>query len=235
MPAWYAAGLGHVWLPYAQMKTASPPLAVRATQGSRIVLADGRELIDGIASWWTACHGYNHPHIRAAVEAPACGNAARHVRRHGARAGADAGAAARGDARQRSRPRVLQRFRLGRGRSRAENGGAVLAQSRRARAHPHCRLQRRLSRRHHRRDGGLRSGGQLARGVSRPVAAADRGRSAGRRRERRRTRNAAGASRRGDRRDHRRAAGAGRRRHALSRCTRAAKPCARSPTVTSCC
>src|ERR1700733_8350500 len=66
-PAWYA-GLGRVWLPYAQMKTASPPLAVIATQGSRIVLADGRELIDGIASWWTACHGYNHPHIRAAVE-----------------------------------------------------------------------------------------------------------------------------------------------------------------------
>ena len=31
-------------------------------------MADGRELIDGIASWWTACHGYNHPHIRAAVE-----------------------------------------------------------------------------------------------------------------------------------------------------------------------
>ena len=50
------------------MKTASPPLAVAATHGSRIVLADGRELIDGIASWWTACHGYNHPHIRAAVE-----------------------------------------------------------------------------------------------------------------------------------------------------------------------
>src|SRR6202035_603154 len=67
-PAWYAAGLDHIWLPYAQMKTASPPLAVVATRGSRIVLADGRELIDGIASWWTACHGYNHPHIRAAVE-----------------------------------------------------------------------------------------------------------------------------------------------------------------------
>ena len=32
------------------------------------MLADGRELIDGIASWWTACHGYNHPHIRQAVE-----------------------------------------------------------------------------------------------------------------------------------------------------------------------
>jgi adenosylmethionine---8-amino-7-oxononanoate aminotransferase len=67
-PRWYAAGLDHVWLPYTQMKTASPPLAVAATRGSRIVLADGRELIDGIASWWTACHGYNHPHIRAAVE-----------------------------------------------------------------------------------------------------------------------------------------------------------------------
>jgi adenosylmethionine---8-amino-7-oxononanoate aminotransferase len=67
-PDWYTAGLDHIWLPYAQMKTASPPLAVKATRGSRIVLADGRELIDGIASWWTACHGYNHPHIRAAVE-----------------------------------------------------------------------------------------------------------------------------------------------------------------------
>ncbi len=67
-PDWLHAGLDHAWLPYTQMKTASPPFAVVATRGSRIVLADGRELIDGIASWWTACHGYNHPHIRAAVE-----------------------------------------------------------------------------------------------------------------------------------------------------------------------
>jgi adenosylmethionine---8-amino-7-oxononanoate aminotransferase len=67
-PDWYDSGLPHVWLPYTQMKTASPPVAVTATHGSRIVLADGRELIDGIASWWSACHGYNHPHIRAAVE-----------------------------------------------------------------------------------------------------------------------------------------------------------------------
>src|SRR5690242_12196651 len=65
---WYEAGLDHVWLPYAQMKTLRAPLPVVRTQGSRIVLADGRELIDGIASWWTACHGYNHPHIRQAVE-----------------------------------------------------------------------------------------------------------------------------------------------------------------------
>ena len=49
------------------MKTASPPLEAVRTEGSRICLADGRVLIDGIASWWTACHGYNHPHISAAV------------------------------------------------------------------------------------------------------------------------------------------------------------------------
>jgi adenosylmethionine---8-amino-7-oxononanoate aminotransferase len=60
--------LSHIWLPYAQMKTAGAPLPVKATRGSRIVLADGTELIDGIASWWTACHGYNHPEIAAAVK-----------------------------------------------------------------------------------------------------------------------------------------------------------------------
>jgi adenosylmethionine---8-amino-7-oxononanoate aminotransferase len=67
-PAWYQDGLAHVWLPYAQMKAGRPPLPVVRTRGCRIVLADGRELIDGVASWWTACHGYNHPHIREAVE-----------------------------------------------------------------------------------------------------------------------------------------------------------------------
>jgi adenosylmethionine---8-amino-7-oxononanoate aminotransferase len=66
-PDWFARGIGHVWLPYTQMKTAAAPLPVARTQGSRIFLSDGRELIDGIASWWTACHGYNHPHIRGAV------------------------------------------------------------------------------------------------------------------------------------------------------------------------
>ena len=66
-PAWLAEGLAHLWLPYAQMKTVAPPLAVARTEGCRIILADGRELVDGVASWWTACHGYNHPHIQAAV------------------------------------------------------------------------------------------------------------------------------------------------------------------------
>ncbi len=65
---WFDKGLAHIWLPYCQMKTADPPLPAVATEGCHIKLADGRELIDGIASWWTACHGYNHPHIAAAVQ-----------------------------------------------------------------------------------------------------------------------------------------------------------------------
>src|SRR6201987_401384 len=67
LETWYEAGLAHVWLPYAQMKTARAPLPVARTHGSRIVLTDGRELIDGIASWWTACYGYNHPHIQEGI------------------------------------------------------------------------------------------------------------------------------------------------------------------------
>ena len=66
---WYNDGMPHIWLPYTQMKTAQPPLPVVSTQGCRITLDDGRELIDGISSWWSACHGYNHPHIVAAMEA----------------------------------------------------------------------------------------------------------------------------------------------------------------------
>ncbi len=66
-PDWLAQGAKHVWRPYCQMKTAPAPLPVVRTHGSRIVLEDGRELVDGIASWWTAVHGYNHPHIAAAV------------------------------------------------------------------------------------------------------------------------------------------------------------------------
>ena len=66
-PEWLTAGALHVWRPYCQMKTAPPPLPVVTTKGSRLVLADGRELVDGLASWWTACHGYNHQHIAQAL------------------------------------------------------------------------------------------------------------------------------------------------------------------------
>jgi adenosylmethionine-8-amino-7-oxononanoate aminotransferase len=66
-PDWLTEGTSSVWRPYCQMKTARPPLPVVATRGSRLALADGRELVDGLASWWTACHGYNHPHIADAL------------------------------------------------------------------------------------------------------------------------------------------------------------------------
>jgi len=65
---WASRGGENIWLPYAQMKNAPVPAMAARTEGSRIILEDGRELIDGVASWWTACHGYNHPHIVAAME-----------------------------------------------------------------------------------------------------------------------------------------------------------------------
>lgn len=68
-PKWLADGAEHLWLPYTQMQTVPMALPVARTDGVRIILDDGRELIDGISSWWTAAHGYNHPHIRAAVVA----------------------------------------------------------------------------------------------------------------------------------------------------------------------
>jgi adenosylmethionine-8-amino-7-oxononanoate aminotransferase len=66
-PDWLTQGWPHIWLPYAQMKTTPLPLAVIGADGARLKLADGRELIDGVASWWTVAHGYNHPHIREAI------------------------------------------------------------------------------------------------------------------------------------------------------------------------
>jgi adenosylmethionine---8-amino-7-oxononanoate aminotransferase len=68
-PDWLTGGFPHLWLPYAQMKTAPAPIAVVGAEGARLKLADGRELIDGVSSWWTVCHGYNHPHIRDTVTA----------------------------------------------------------------------------------------------------------------------------------------------------------------------
>jgi len=57
-----------VWRPYCQHQTAPPPLPVVSAHGSRLVLEDGQELVDGIASWWTAAHGYQHPRLVAAIQ-----------------------------------------------------------------------------------------------------------------------------------------------------------------------
>ncbi len=67
-PGWYDNGRQHVWYPYTQEKIAPEPLPIASTSGCRVKLADGRELIDGISSWWSAAHGYNHPHIKQAIE-----------------------------------------------------------------------------------------------------------------------------------------------------------------------
>ena len=64
-----SACIDSLWLPYTQMATAPAPLPVIGAEGVRIRLSDGRELIDGISSWWTMCHGYQHPHIKTAVAA----------------------------------------------------------------------------------------------------------------------------------------------------------------------
>jgi adenosylmethionine-8-amino-7-oxononanoate aminotransferase len=67
-PAWLNDGLPHIWLPYTQMQTTAMPEAVVGAEGCRLKLADGRELIDGTASWWSMCHGYQHPHIVEAIQ-----------------------------------------------------------------------------------------------------------------------------------------------------------------------
>lgn len=57
----------HVWHPYSSMVNRPRMLPVVSASGVRLRLADGRELVDGMASWWSAIHGYNHPELNQAV------------------------------------------------------------------------------------------------------------------------------------------------------------------------
>ncbi len=57
----------HIWHPYGGFPPPAEPLVVESAEGTRLRLADGRELVDGMSSWWAAIHGYRHPVLDAAL------------------------------------------------------------------------------------------------------------------------------------------------------------------------
>jgi adenosylmethionine-8-amino-7-oxononanoate aminotransferase len=66
-PAWLADDKKHIWHPYSAINSGQPIFPVESAQGVRLKLSDGRELIDGMSSWWCAIHGYNHPVLNKAI------------------------------------------------------------------------------------------------------------------------------------------------------------------------
>ena len=61
----------HVWHPYTSMTEPTPVRLVTGAEGCRLTLADGRDVIDGMSSWWAAIHGYRHPALDAALKGQA--------------------------------------------------------------------------------------------------------------------------------------------------------------------
>jgi len=57
-----------IWHPYTNLKQPSPVFAVESAEGVRLKLASGETLVDGMSSWWSAIHGYNHPRLNLAIE-----------------------------------------------------------------------------------------------------------------------------------------------------------------------
>ena len=57
----------HIWHPYSSMSQPMPMQMVESAEGVYIHLANGKKLIDGMASWWSVIHGYNHPQLNRAL------------------------------------------------------------------------------------------------------------------------------------------------------------------------
>lgn len=58
----------HIWHPYASTNNPAPVYPIASATGVRLTTNDGLELIDGMASWWSAIHGYNHPALNKAAQ-----------------------------------------------------------------------------------------------------------------------------------------------------------------------
>lgn len=68
LPDWQKEGAPHLWPPYTQTKTTPIGLPVQSAEGAWITLSDGRRLLDGMANWWTACHGHRPALIEKAIK-----------------------------------------------------------------------------------------------------------------------------------------------------------------------
>ena len=68
LPAWTTLDQRHLWHPYAPAPDPLPAHPIIGSEGVYLTLADGRKLVDGMASWWCAIHGYRHPKLIRALQ-----------------------------------------------------------------------------------------------------------------------------------------------------------------------